>query len=103
MVHVNVYGLSSSLQQSAKTFTEQGSMPSGVLSVSGPKSGEAAKRIQVGGKSDMAASRTTTTSPSSPATHVDAGRVLPGRRSVTPAARAVGARGGPDLPRAGVG
>jgi HK97 family phage portal protein len=41
-------GLSSSLQQSAKSFTEQGSKPSGVLSVTGPKSDEAARRIQAG-------------------------------------------------------
>ncbi len=39
-------GLSSSLQQSAKSFTEQGSKPSGVLSVAGPKGDDAAKRIQ---------------------------------------------------------
>jgi HK97 family phage portal protein len=37
-------GLSSSLQQSAKSFTEHGSAPSGVLSVSG--SPDAAERIQ---------------------------------------------------------
>jgi HK97 family phage portal protein len=37
-------GLSSSLQQSAKTFTEQGSKPSGVLSATGQ--GDALERIQ---------------------------------------------------------
>lgn len=38
-------GLSSSLQQSAKTFTEQGSRPSGILSAAGPGNREQLERV----------------------------------------------------------